>query len=238
MLNPLIPVTSLAIYGLILAHFVLPVRLHPLPDGHVYRDVQVEVNEEEIKVEVGVKASDITWIQLIAKADKELQDFRANPKPTDQAESLAQLQKKIERDTYLPLPETEEQVSQWLTVESNRQILEWWLAKHIVVELGEQSLPLRAKMKSRQNSRHHWAILVETEFDVRRSKPAEELKVQLDAFEKYPGQVRRALKARGDVFLENSVHATTVVRADFEELSEESTVPQRRELIEAQLRFF
>ncbi len=67
------------------------------------------------------------------------------------------------------------------------------------------------------------------------SKPVS-CEVTVDAFKAYPGQVRRAIKTRGDCFIEETELPAVIVRADFEELTDKSTEAERTETVNAKIR--
>lgn len=240
----------------------LPRMPHPLPDGHVYRDVQVTASDGSLQLDVSLKASDNTWIALLERADREWQQQIDDPPALDNHRSANQsantdtppssdtdssgktndsarneLHQRVDRDSHLPLPTNEDEVAEWLTNPDNRHLLEWWIAKHSAAELGNAALSLESSAKSRQNSRHHWAINIQLHFALPDPQKSEKLAVTIDAFQDYPGMVRRAIKARGDLFLANSELAAAVVRADFEPRTEKQSREERRERIEATLQF-
>ena len=143
----------------------------------------------------------------------------------------------MQREAYLPLPTNEDKVATWLTKEDNRKIIAWWVAANCDVQLGQTFQSLQPIVDSRQNSRHHWAINVQLSFNTAGADDLTQLTMSLNALNDYPGLVRRAIKTRGDVFLENSQLAVAVVRADFEERSPEAIKQKTPDTISASVRF-
>lgn len=257
--------------------------VHPLPDGHINRDVQVTIKGRQVIVDVRLSASDVTWIELIAKSEErtkiqalateetvdhrskrskpsvekssgatesqdgatesqdgepeaagttEAKKEQAGPEPQPDGPLAKQTVDTPEID---PLPQTEDEVSQWLIVEDNRVLLERWVASHTQLSWDQQSVPMIKPAVSRQNGRHHWSISVEMEFQLPEEPKAGAFLLVEDAFEKYPGQVRRALKARGTASILESAVEAAIVRAPWEAKTEDSEIADRRERIQTRV---
>ncbi|GEM_PF-1850402 len=251
----------IATWAIVTASF-LP-RVHPIPDGHINRDIQVTVTNQSVSVDVRMAANDQTWIQiiqrantlvrqnLITKSKSELQTgeneqgSQASGATTQEPSSSA-TQASVSADTnahdqaiefdfatIARTPTNDDEVSSWLIEDRNRKLLESWIAQQTQVTWNGSPLQVQPKITSRQNGRHHWAISVELQFAISDVAIDGELEFQERAFADFPGLVRRALKARGNAQIQRSDVEVLVVRAEFETRAETDPITERCESIKA-----
>ncbi len=205
---------------------------HPMPDGHIDRDVQILVYDRAVTIDVRMAASDVTWIEIIRLAKSRTTAALAQPpRNSPVADELSQ-----DAQPYQPLPTTEDAVAEWLVHGPNRQLLEQWLANTCRLEWCAAQVPLATEVTSRPDSRHHWSITFQLKYTLNDAADAGELRWLQVAYQDYPGKVRRALKTRGESLIDATDVSPLVVRAEFELRDEDSTPEQRQERITAQLR--
>jgi hypothetical protein len=205
---------------------------HPMPDGHIDRDVQILVYDRVVTIDVRMAASDVTWIEIIRMAESRTAAALAQQPPQPPEEDGGSQEVK----PCQPLPTTEEAVAAWLVHAPNRQLLEQWLASTCRLEWCAAQVPLGTEVTSRPDSRHHWSITFQLKYTLNDAADAGELRWLQVAYQEYPGKVRRALKTRGESLIDATDVSPLVVRAEFELRDEDSTPEQRQERITAQLR--
>lgn len=207
---------------------------HPMPDGHIDRDVQILVEDRQVTIDVRMAASDVTWIEIIRLAESRTDAALAQHPAALPAEVTdAADQQQTEQQ---PLPTTEEAVAAWLVHDPNRKQLERWLASTCRLEWDAAVVPLTTGVTSRPDSRHHWSITFQLKYTLSGTNEAGELRWKQVAYQDYPGKVRRALKTRGESLIDATDVSPLVVRAEFEVRDKDSTQEQRQEHITAQLR--
>lgn len=209
---------------------------HPMPDGHIDRDLQILVYDRAVTIDVRMAASDATWVEIIRLAESRTATALAKqpPKPPPKPPMADEVSQ--EAEPYQPLPTTEEAVAAWLVHDPNRQLLEQWLASTCRLEWCAAQVPLATAVASRPDSRHHWSITFQLKYTLNGAADAGELSWLQVAYQDYPGKIRRALKTRGESLIDATDVSPLVVRAEFELRDKDSTPEQRQERITAQLR--
>jgi hypothetical protein len=212
--------------------FVLVRLPDPMPDGHINRDVQVLVNNRDVTVDIRMSATDLTWVEVIRMAEartnkQALQESDTEAFSSESSPGQAQAR---------PIPTDEKEVSQWLQIDANRVVLEQWVASHCRAEWCSANVSPVARIVSRADSSHHWAVTFQLKFQIPTGTDAGTWKWHQTPFADYPGKVRRALKTRGESMIDSSDVSPLVVRAEFELKSADQSSAEREETIWAELR--
>lgn len=215
----------------ILGYLSIPLP-DPMPEGHVNRDIQILVEERKMTVDIRMSASESTWVEIIRLAEsrtnkESLQESDASVASTEDASSM---------DSIEPIPTDSVEVSQWLQRDSNRGLLEKWVASHCRAEWCATALSPPESVASRFDSRHHCSITLQLRFHIPPGTDSGSMKWRQTAFAEYPGKVRRALKTRGEAMIDSSDVSPLVVRAEFELKTESQSATEREETIAAELR--
>lgn len=204
----------------------------PMPDGHVNRDIQILIEDRRMTVDIRMSASEPTWVEIIRLAESRT----ITESIQESGNSVTSTEDTSSNDSLQPIPTDAVEVSPWLQCDSNRGLLEKWVASHCQAEWCAMALSPPESVTSRFDSRHHCSLTFQMKFSIPPGGDSGSIKWRQTVFVDYPGKVRRALKTRGEAMIDSSDVSPLVVRAEFELKTESQSATEREETIKAELR--